>query len=273
MQETNWQKKDRLCEPARSGKLVCCHPSDRNGMKLCVAQIKPVSGAVQRNIDQHEKLLALAISQNADVVIFPELSITGYEPGLAHQLATGQDDSRFGIFQQLADAYSLTIGVGAPTKSETGICISLIIFQPDLARQTYSKAYLHPDENAFFVSGQRFPGLIGPEANIALAICYELSVPEHLANACKNGAAIYLASVAKSSEGVRKASERLSTIACQQSMLVLMANCLGPCDNFVGAGQSAIWTDTGVLAGQLDDAHEGILLIDTDTQEVTELYL
>lgn len=242
-------------------------------MKLCVAQIRPVSGAVQQNIDQHKKLLALAIPLGADVVIFPELSITGYEPELAHQLATEQDNSQFDTFQRLADTHSLTIGVGAPTKSKTGICISLIIFQPNGARQTYSKHYLHPDEEAFFVSGQRFSGLIGPEGNIALAICYELSVPEHLENACHNGAETYLASVAKSSEGVGKASERLATIAHKESMLVLMANCLGPCDNFVGAGQSAIWTNTGILAGQLDDPHEGILLIDTSTQEVTKRYL
>ncbi|WP_020606309.1 carbon-nitrogen hydrolase family protein [Spirosoma spitsbergense] len=242
-------------------------------MKLCVAQIKPVSGAVQRNIDQHRKLLALAITQGADVVVFPELSLTGYEPNLASQLATGQNDSRFDTFQQLADAHSLTIGIGAPTKSETGICISLIIFQPVKARQTYSKQYLHPDEEAFFVNAQRFSGLIGPEANIALAICYELSVPEHLANACKNGAEIYLASVAKSSEGVKKANEQLMAIARQKSMLVLMTNCIGPCDNFVGAGQSAIWTNTGTLAGQLNDTHEGILLVDTTTQEAMALYL
>lgn len=242
-------------------------------MKLCVAQIKPVAGAVQQNIDRYKKILALTITQGADAVIFPELSITGYEPTLARQLATGQNDSQFDTFQQFADTHSLTIGIGAPTKSETGLCISLIIFQPHKARQTYSKEYLHPDEEAFFVRGQRFTGSVHPEANIALAICYELSVPEHLENACKNGAEIYLTSVAKSSEGVEKASERLATIARQQSMIVLMANCIGPCDNFVGAGNSAIWTNTGVLAGQLDDTHEGILLIDTDTQAITELYL
>ncbi len=133
-------------------------------MKLCVAQLKSLPGAVQRNIDRHIKLLTLAVRQGADVVIFPELSLTGYEPALAHSLATGQNDSRLDPFQQLADTHSLTIGVGAPTKSETGICISLIIFQPNKARQTYSKEYLHPDEAAFFVSGQRFSGLSWPRS-------------------------------------------------------------------------------------------------------------
>ncbi|MFK7978556.1 MAG: hypothetical protein AB8G86_01120 [Saprospiraceae bacterium] len=48
---------------------------------------------------------------------------------------------------------------------------------------------------------------------IALAICYEISVPKHIAAATKNGAKIYLASVAKTQEGVQQAAERLSLIA------------------------------------------------------------
>ena len=50
----------------------------------------------------------------------------------------------------------ITIGVGIPTKTKTGICISLVLFQPHQARQTYSKRYLHPDEDEFFVSGHSF---------------------------------------------------------------------------------------------------------------------
>jgi predicted amidohydrolase len=69
--------------------------------------------AVQQNIDQHKKLLALAITQGAYVVVFPGLSLKRYEPELANQLATAQNDSRFDTFQQLADAHSLTIGVGS----------------------------------------------------------------------------------------------------------------------------------------------------------------
>ena len=43
-------------------------------------------------------------------------------------------------------------------------------------------------------------------------------------------------------------------------MTVLMANCLGPCDDFIGAGQSAIWNSRGKLAGKLNHAREGIIM-------------
>ena len=88
----------------------------------------------------------------------------------------------------IADTKQITIGVGVPTKNNTGICISMILFQPHKARQTYSKKYLHPDEEEFFIDGQNYSGSIGNKTNIALAICYELSVPEHSENAFKSGA-------------------------------------------------------------------------------------
>ncbi len=239
-------------------------------MKICVAQTRLIKGDIQSNIDNHKKLIDLAVFYGADTVIFPELSLTGYEPELSKELATNQDDSRFDDFQKISDAKQITIGVGVPTKNNTGICISMVLFQPHKARQTYSKKYLHPDEEEFFISGQSSAGLIGNKTNIALAICYELSVPEHSENAFKTGAEIYIASVAKSVIGVEKASQTLSDIANKYSMTVLMSNCVGYCDNFESGGKTSIWNNKGLLAGQLNDTNEGIIIIDTDTQELIE---
>ena len=242
-------------------------------MKICVAQTRPVKGDIQSNIENHKKMISLAISNSADVIIFPELSITGYEPGLAKELATNQDDSRFDDFQQISDAKQITIGAGVPTKTSAGLCISMVIFQPHKPRMTYSKKYIHPDEEAFFISGQNFGCLPGTKPNIGLAICYELSIPAHSADAYKCGAEIYIASVAKTAKGVEKASKSLSEIAVKYSMTVLMSNCVGHCDNFESAGKTAIWNNKGVLAGQLNDTTEGILIIDTDTEEIIERIL
>jgi predicted amidohydrolase len=237
-------------------------------MKICVAQTKPIKGDVQSNIDNHKKIIDLAISNRADMIIFPELSITGYEPELAEELATHQDDNRFDNFQKIADGNQVTIAIGVPTKSSEGICISMVIFQPHQPRLTYSKEYIHADEEAFFVAGKNSMGLIGNESNLAIAICYELSVPQHSLNAFKSGAKIYVASVAKSADGVEKAFESLSGIARQYSMTVLMSNCLGKCDNFESAGRSAVWNDRGSLLGQLNDTDEGIIVFDTGTGEL-----
>ena len=234
-------------------------------MKICAAQTRPVKGDIQRNIDNHKKLIDTAVSNGADMVIFPELSLTGYEPTLAKELATDQDDSRFAVFQNISNTRQITIGVGAPTKNNTGICISIILFQPHKARQTVSKKYLHPDEEEFFISGQSFPNLKIKKTNVALAICYELSVPEHAQKAFKSGAEIYIASVAKSASGVKKAAKKLADIANKYSMTVLMSNCVGQSDNFESAGKTSVWNHKGLLVGQLDNTNEGMIIFDTDT--------
>ncbi len=178
------------------------------------------------------------------------------------------NDRRFDDFQKIADAKQITIGIGIPTKNERGICISMLLLQPGQARQTYSKKYLHADEKEFFVSGQNTSAVIEHNIKIAPAICYELSVPEHAENASRNRAEVYLASVAKSAEGVDKAVASLCGIARQYGMTVLMSNCIGPSSGFESAGRSAIWNNQGMLLGQLNGANEGILMLDTDTQEI-----
>ncbi len=242
-------------------------------MKICVAQTRPIKGNIQSNIDNHKELIDLAISSGANMIVFPELSITGYEPELANELATHKDDNRFDDFQKISDAKQIAIGVGVPIRTPTGIYISLVIFQPQKARQLYSKQYLHSDEEPFFVSGPNTTGLINIETNIALAICYELSVPQHSEDAFKNGAEVYVASVVKSVGGVEKAIQNLSNIAKKYVMTVLMANCIGECDGYECGGKTSIWNNKGTLLGQLNDTHEGILMIDTNTQQITQQIL
>ncbi len=242
-------------------------------MKICVAQTRPVKGDIKNNIDRHQEIIELAVVNGADTIIFPELSITGYEPQLAKELAIDLHDLRFNDFQKIADTDRVTIGVGVPIKTNAGICISMLIFQPHKQRQVYSKKYIHPDEEAFFVGGKNSTGLIGNTSNIAIAICYELSVCEHSADAFKSGAEIYIASVAKSVIGVEKAFESLSQIASKYSMTVLMSNCIGQCDDFESAGKTSVWNDRGFSIEQLNNTDEGIIIINTDTQEVIKKYL
>lgn len=241
-------------------------------MKICVAQTRPVKGDIQSNIEGHERLIEWAVSRSAQIIIFPELSLTGYEPRLAGELATNKDDPRLDTFQSASDESAITIGVGIPTRNRAGVCISLAIFQPHQARKVYSKTYLHPDENAFFVSGQGTAGLIGND-DCALAICYELSVPEHAATAAKDGAQVYIASVAKAGGSIEKALERLGEISRDYSMAVLMANSIGTADGFRCAGKTSVWNRNGELLAQLDDVSEGAIILDTRTldHEVTQL--
>lgn len=237
-------------------------------MKISVAQTRPVKGDIAANIYNHRKLTNRAVSLKADMIFFPELSVTGYEPELARDLAMSEDDKRFDIFQRISDANKITIAIGAPTKANAGICISMIVFQARKPRLTYSKQQLHLDEFPYFINGEKQLILTVENRSIATAICYESLQPDHAENAYKLGAEIYIASVAKSQKGIAKALVHYPEMAKKFSMPVLMSNCVGFCDNFESAGKSGIWTKKGNLAAQLDDKCEGILIFDTETEDI-----
>lgn len=236
-------------------------------MKICVAQTRSVAGNIPTNFEKHKRFIDTAVSYHANLIIFPELSLTNYEPTLAQALAVQPDDRQLDAFQTLADTGQITIGVGMATQNQPRPCISLVMFRPNQPRYTYRKQYLFPDEDPFFVPGPASTGLMGTNPSIALAICYELSVAQHAADAFKNNAKMYIASVAKTARGVDHAHRRLAEIASQYGMTVFMSNCVGMADSVECAGQSAVWNNKGSMLGQLDDKSEGVLLFDTETQE------
>jgi predicted amidohydrolase len=237
-------------------------------MKICIAQTKPVKGNVSANIEAHIKFIELALTFKAEAIFFPELSLTGYEPKLAKNLATNQNDIRLDIFQETSDKCNIIIGLGLPTATESKIRISMVVFEPKKSRQTYSKQQLHSDEFLYFENGVGQVLIKMKDKNIAPAICYESLQPTHSENAFKLGANVYLASVAKSANGVEKAFNYYPKLAKQYAMSVLMSNCVGFCDNYLSVGNSAIWTKDGKLVGQLDDKTEGILIFETETEKV-----
>jgi predicted amidohydrolase len=242
-------------------------------MKICIAQIAPIKGNISANIKIHKRCIELAASFKAEAIFFPELSLTGYEPELAKELATHQNDTRLAVFQQLSDLYNIIIGLGLPTLGESQIRISMIIFAPNQPRQTYSKQQLHSDELPYFEKGNGQLIIQANETHIAPAICYESLQSNHVEKAYQMGANVYLASVAKPAKGVEKAYDFYPTIAKKKAMPVLMTNCIGFCENFLSVGKSAVWSKEGKLLGQLDENEEGILIFDTETEAIVKQLL
>src|SRR5690606_32546814 len=201
-------------------------------MKIAVAKIRPIRGNMAKNILVHKKAIDLAVAHQVDGLFFPELSLTGYEPALARELAKDPNDRLFDEFQEISNAHGLTLGIGAPTKADAGIRISMLVFQPNLPKQVYSKQQLHADELPYFVSGNGQVILTINNEKVAPGICYESLQTSHADAAARLGAEVYIASVAKSQNGMDKAIKHYPAIAKQYAMPVLMSNCIGFCDNF-----------------------------------------
>lgn len=234
-------------------------------MKICIAQTKSEKGNIQRNIENHLEFIERAIKLKADLIIFPELSITNYEPDLAKELATDFESNIFNSFQETSNKNEITIGIGIPTKATDGINISMLIFQPNKNRTVYSKQMLHSDELPYFVCGKHQTFLTINGVKIAIGICYETLQREHFLNAKNQGTDIYIASVAKPKGGIEKAYKHFPQIANEFNTPILMSNCIGQCDNFLSVGQSAVWNEKGELMEQLDANNQGLLIYDTKT--------
>lgn len=237
-------------------------------MKICVAQTRSRKGDFRKNIENHLELITRAIDLKSDIILFPELSITNYEPEMASVLVKDMDDEIFRPFQILSDKNKIIIGVGVPTKSNDGIHISTLVFQPLKEKIVYSKQMLHSDETPYFVCGNDQIILDVHSIKIGLGICYESLQPQHFLNAKDQGIDIYIASVAKSNKGIENACKYFSRIADEFDTPILMSNSVGPCDSFLSGGQSAVWNVEGERIAQLGDTMQGLLVYDTKSQKV-----
>ncbi len=235
-------------------------------MKIALAQINPKKGAIESNIKLHEEIIALAVKEKVNAIFFSELSITGYEPKLAKKLSFEIDDERLNTIKELSKKNNLIIAIGLPLRKLNGLEISMLIIYPNSKRQIYSKQILHEDEKSYFKEGDAQTIIESGIDKFAPAICYESLQVNHLNAAKKLGATIYLASVAKSQEAVEKAYEYFPKVAKSNSIPILMSNSIGYSDNFLCAGQSAIWNKNGNLIAQLDKNSEGILIFDTENE-------
>ncbi|HRG09251.1 MAG TPA: carbon-nitrogen hydrolase family protein [Cyclobacteriaceae bacterium] len=236
-------------------------------MKLALAQTKPITGNISANIIAHEQFILNAVTLGADAIFFSELSLTGYEPALAGALALSPTDARLTGFKALSERHEITIAVGAPLKTQAGTIISLLIFQPGQSVLIYGKQYLHPDEEPWFVPGNNLAPISINDCRVGLAICYELSVEEHFNNMKSTKPDVYIASVAKFSKGIEPSYNRLASIA-STGVHALFVNAVGTADNGICAGGSAVWNKKGELLAKLDDVHEGLLIFNSDTEEV-----
>ena len=77
-------------------------------VRIALAQIAPQLGQLDANLSRHHELLAEARGRGAELVVFPELGLTGYLlQDLASEVALRLDDPR------LTDLAAATLGLSA----------------------------------------------------------------------------------------------------------------------------------------------------------------
>jgi len=239
-------------------------------MILAAAQTKPTRGDIEANLLDHYRLIDLAVQNGAQLIAFPELSITGYEREHAQKLAFKKDDYRLDHLQQLAVENNIIIVAGAPILVESQLFIGEFVISPDNSVVVYTKQFLHEGEDEFFQSSFDYNPMITIEnQKISFAICADIDNPLHPENACKRATDIYIASIFFTPNGIPNAYRDLQSYAEKHKMNVLMSNFSGESWGYPSAGQSAFWNKKGELAGQMNDSDSGILLAENNNDNWT----
>ena len=183
---------------------------------------------------------------DARVVVFPELSLTGYELDAAP--VSLDEEALAPICEACAETETIAL-VGAPVLgSAGGLHIGMLRMSADDVDVAYLKSYLGGAEPARFVNGDG-PTLLAIDGwRIGLGICKDTGVAAHIADTAALGIDLYAAGLVHLPEELAEQEERAVRIARACNAYVAFASFAGGTGGGYDrtAGVSSIWADDGV---------------------------
>ncbi|WP_229403448.1 nitrilase-related carbon-nitrogen hydrolase [Micromonospora okii] len=242
----------------------------RQPLRVAAAQIEAVCGDLIGNAAAHATAIAEAAAVGARVVVFPELSLSGYDHPLLTadvarcEVATG--DPALRAVGEACRAHGVTAVVGGCARRAEGWAIAAWVVGPDGAvAATYHKRHLDPVERDIFVPGHTDTMVQVSGWRLGLGICYDASFPEHARGLALAGADAYLVPGAFTvGDSDHRRSVYFPARALENTAYVVFANFAGAHGGWRFAGHSAVHgpdgrplADAGTTAGlavaDLDD--------------------
>ena len=233
--------------------------------KIAAAQVPSVRADCEANIATHAAAICQAARHEVSVLIFPELSLTGYEPDLARELALTPQDDRLGPLAALARRHAIEAVVGAPL--DVGAdkpALGAVVLGADGLVRTYCKMHLGTSERPWFWSGAQPFVLSAGGHNIGLAICADSSQASHPQAYADQGADVYAAGVFLNHEWYQTDAPRPADYAARHGLLTLMANHAASIGTHTSVGKSALWSPGGELLAQAEGTETALLIATAD---------
>jgi predicted amidohydrolase len=189
-------------------------------------------------------------SADARVVVFPELSLTGYE--LDAPAITIEDDRLSPIVEACAETGSLAL-VGAPLRGGAGRSyIAMLTVDGSGVTGAYCKLWLATAESMRFTAGRGPAALDVGGWRLGLAICKDTGILKHASDTAALGIDAYVAATLMSPHEAACQDERARRVACEHGVYVAMASFAGSTGGGYAesAGCSRIWASDGALLAQ-----------------------
>jgi predicted amidohydrolase len=235
--------------------------------RIAAAQIVCVRGDVDANIATHAEAMAAAARHGVSLLVFPELSLTGYEPDLAAELAITAGDTRLEALVGIARQHDIEAIVGAPQRhGKEKPKLGAIVITANGVGTSYHKMHLGGSEPAFFSPGDKPCVLAVSGHKVGIAICADSSKPAHAEACAASGADIYATGVFLTAEWYENDVPRLRDHAARYRMLTVMANQAASKGSYMSVGKSAVWSPEGTCLVQASGV-ENTLLVASRTND------
>ena len=245
--------------------------------RLAVAQIAPTLGDLEKNLALHEKMARQAIEQSANLLVFPELSLTGYFlKDQVPSVALRADSPLLQRFRELSLRVAMVLGFVEEAPGHRFYNAAAYLEGGEI-RHIHRKVYLPTygifDEARYLAAGDRIRAFDTALGRMAILICEDLWHPAVPAIAAWDGAEILICPSASPGRGLGQAEpfqnattwERtLRTCGDLLTSYVVYANRIGYEDGACFWGGSEVVTPGGEPLAKARYLEEDLLLAEMD---------
>ena len=243
-------------------------------IRLAIAQCQPM-GNQPLALVYLEQILQQAKQQQVQLLVLPEMFLTGYNIGAAavQALALSLDTDDLAPLKNLARDYQIALVVGFPERSQTAVFNSAaFIDEQGQVQACYRKTHLYGcvDQEQFSAGTRLEPVFTWQGWQCALAICYDIEFPEVARSYALQGAELLLVPTANMLPFELVCYHTLPTRAAENTLYLAYANYVGSEGEFAYCGLSCICDPYGQVLARGSSASEALLIADLarDTLQV-----
>jgi NAD+ synthase (glutamine-hydrolysing) len=243
-------------------------------VRLALAQINPVVGDLDGNRELILERLSEARSNSADLVVFPELAVTGYPPEdllLRPGFIRAAEES---VDQIALETRGTTVLIGAP-HFDRDLYNACYVLSGGEVKAIYRKRFLPNygvfDEDRYFAPGRDLVLLEHGKTLIGPTVCEDMWQPGPPATDLALAGAELLVNISASPFYVgrdREREEMFVTRARDNSCFVAFCNAVGGQDELIFDGHSVVIDDEGKVIARAPGFEEALLFADIEPQEV-----
>ena len=250
-------------------------------IRVALAQDNLPVGDLPGNIRRTQLRLDQAQEHGADLIVFPELSVTGYPP---EDLLLKKDfvDNAADAIDELASAASnITALVGYPmisadTQSLHNTAAVLINGQVAARyRKHHLPNYAVFDEQRYFTAGNKAVVINIGDCLVGITICEDIWMDSGpLVWATAEGEAELIVNLSASPYHRNKGSEREQRFSAQcinHRCFIAFCNAVGGQDELVFDGHSLVIDPTGTVIARGAQFEEDLIVVDIDLDKTTAL--